>query len=162
MVKKHAIVNTFVLHTYRERTNCDLGNMYLSVRTQRVRINTSLSSCTAVPSGVPHILPILRILPICYQIILNDLVLFSKLLQNRYDFNIFNHVSFYYSRAGNRSSDTTVFALPKVRKITTWGSYFYPCGERKLCFRKGDQPVAESINCEKTSRNTVIQQTDGF
>ena len=68
---------------------------------------------------------ILLILPICYQIILNDLVLFSKLLQNRYDFNIFINVSFYYSRAGNRSSDTTVFELPKVRKITTWGSYFY-------------------------------------
>ena len=31
----------------------------------------------------------LRILPIRYQIILNDLVLFSKLLQNRYNFNIF-------------------------------------------------------------------------
>ena len=45
---------------------------------------------------------ILRILPICYQIILNDLVLFSKFLQNRYDFHI------YYSRAGNRCSDTTV------------------------------------------------------
>ena len=37
----------------------------------------------------------------------------------------FNYVYFYYSRAGNRSSNTTVFALPKVRKITTWGSYFY-------------------------------------
>ena len=68
---------------------------------------------------------ILRFLPICYQNILNDLVLFSKLLQNRYDFNIFINVSFYYSRAGNRSSDTTVFELPKVRKITTWRSYFY-------------------------------------
>ena len=62
----------------------------------------------------------LRILPICYQIILNDLVLFSKFLQNRYDFKIYNHVSFYYSRAGNRFSDTTLFALPKVRKITIW------------------------------------------
>ena len=30
----------------------------------------------------------LRILPICYQIILNDLVLSGKLLQNRCDFNI--------------------------------------------------------------------------
>ena len=67
----------------------------------------------------------LRILAICYQIIPNDLVLFSKLLQNRYDFKILNHVSFFYSRAGNRSSDRTVFALPKVRKITSWGSYFY-------------------------------------
>ena len=68
---------------------------------------------------------ILRILPICYQIILNDFVLFSKLLQNRYDFYDFKFVSFYYLRAGNQSSEATVFALPKVRKITTWGSYFY-------------------------------------
>ena len=68
---------------------------------------------------------ILRILSICYQIILNDLVLFSKVLQKKYDFNIFINVSFYYSRAGNRCSDTTVFELPKVREITTWGSYFY-------------------------------------
>ena len=37
----------------------------------------------------------LRILPICYQNILNDLVLFSKLLQNRYDFNIFIKVSYF-------------------------------------------------------------------
>ena len=77
---------------------------------------------------VPALLT-LRILHICYQIILN-LVLFKKLLQKRYDFNIFNHVSFYYSRAGNRSSNTTVFALPKVRKITTWGSYFYRTREK--------------------------------
>ena len=32
----------------------ELLSSYLSVRTQRVRINTSLSSCTAVPSGVPQ------------------------------------------------------------------------------------------------------------
>ena len=38
----------------------------------------------------------LRILAICYQNILNDLVLFSNLLQNRYDFKILIQISFYY------------------------------------------------------------------
>ena len=106
---------------------------------------------------------ILRTLPICYQIILNDLVLFSKLLQNRYDFNILNHVSFYYSRAGNRSNNTTVFALPKVHKITTWGSYFYRTVENaNYVSGKGINLLQNPSTVKKTSRNTVVQQTDGF
>ena len=32
----------------------ELLSSYLSCRTERIRINTSLSSCTAVPSGVPQ------------------------------------------------------------------------------------------------------------
>ena len=43
----------------------------------------------------------LRILPICYQIILNDLVLLSKLLQNRYNFNIFGKASNFLTSGYN-------------------------------------------------------------
>ena len=54
------------------------------------------NSCVCNPNVIllkkwknfPAALLTLRILPICYPIILNDLVLFSKLLQNQYDFNI--------------------------------------------------------------------------
>ena len=69
----------------------ELLTSYLSDRTQRVRINTSLSSCTAVPSGVPQgsiLGPLLFLLFIidlpdcvmsssCY-LFADDLKLFSK------------------------------------------------------------------------------------
>ena len=88
---------------------------------------------------------------------------YYKISELSYDFNIFNHVSFYYSRAGNRSSDTTVFALPKVRKITTWGSYFYRTVENaNYVSGKGINLLQNPSTVKKTSRNTVIQQTDGF
>ena len=69
-------------------------------------------------------LVMLNILPICYQIIFTDCLLFFKLLHNCYDFDINDYVTVSESRPGNRSSQRMVFSVPLTRKFCSIGSFF--------------------------------------
>ena len=66
----------------------------------------------------------LNILPICYQIIFTDCLLFFKLLHNCYDFDINDYVTVSESRPGNKSSQRMVFSVPLTRKFCSLGSFF--------------------------------------
>ena len=69
-------------------------------------------------------LVMLNILPICYQIIFTDCLLFFKLLHNCYDFDINDYVTVSESRPGNRSSQRMVFSVLLTRKFCSLGSFF--------------------------------------
>ena len=69
-------------------------------------------------------LVMLNILPICYQIIFTDCLLFFKLLHNCYDFDINEYVTVSESRPGNRSSQRMVLSVPLTRKFCSLGSFF--------------------------------------
>ena len=71
-----------------------------------------------------YLLCLLIFLPICYQLIYSDLVLFGNILQNNYDIKLENNVSFYFPRPGNRAAHRILFDVPKVCKTSTWGTYF--------------------------------------
>ena len=74
--------------------------------------------------GSTDSLVMLNILPICYQIIFTDCLLFFKLLHNCYDFEINDYVTVSESRPGNRSSQRMVFSVPLTRKFCSLGSFF--------------------------------------
>ena len=65
-----------------------------------------------------------KLLPICYQLIYSDLVLFCNILQNNYDIKVEDDVSFYFPRPGSRAAHRTLFDVPKVCKTSTCGTYF--------------------------------------
>ena len=70
-------------------------------------------------------LTFLSALPICYQIILNDVLYFSKLLNNFYDIDVFEFVSIKSSKPGLRSCSKVLFTSRFSRKFSTSRGYFY-------------------------------------
>ena len=66
----------------------------------------------------------IKLLPICYQLIYSDLVLFCNILQHNNDIKIDDYVIFSFSRPGSRAAHRTLFDVPKVCKTSTYGTYF--------------------------------------
>ena len=64
-------------------------------------------------------------LPICYELILSDLILFSKLLQGFYEFDSSDYVTMAKTRPGLRSDSRMVFQLQPFKKFYSRTSYFY-------------------------------------
>ena len=64
-------------------------------------------------------------LPICYGLILSDLILFSKLLQGFYEFDISDYATMAYARPGLRSDSRLVFQLHPFKKFYSRTSYSY-------------------------------------
>ena len=57
-------------------------------------------------------------LSICYELILSDLILFSKLLQGFYEFNISDYVTLAITRPSLRSVSRMVFQLHPFKNFT--------------------------------------------
>ena len=64
-------------------------------------------------------------LPICYELILSDLILFSKLFQGFYEFDSSDYVTMANTRPGLRSDSRMVFQLHPFKKFCSRTSYFY-------------------------------------
>ena len=64
------------------------------------------------------------VIPVCYQLILNDVVFFSKLLNGDVDLNPFNFVSILQPKASLRSADKSLFVCRHSKKFTSSKNYF--------------------------------------
>ena len=56
----------------------------------------------------------IKLLPICYQLIYSDLVLFCNIFQNNYGIKVEDYVNFYFPRPGSRAAHRTLFDVPNV------------------------------------------------
>ena len=64
-------------------------------------------------------------LPICYELLLSDLILFSKLLQGFYEFDFSDYVTMAYKRPGLRSDSRMDFQLHPFKRFHSRLSYFH-------------------------------------